>query len=198
MKERKLGWAASALALAILAGCGSGGPGPEGNPIRPGPSSGQGEGFGTRQESPGRGFDSPDYQPENPGSGLDGPGGGSGGPGGPGGGGGPSRQEIIEICRNGCDRAAQACGIDAAECKADCAGVPNPATHPCGAEIRAVAECTSKGAIECHDEGYSVEGCDDEIMAFLACMGANEDENAPGGQLPDGQLPGGELPGEDD
>jgi len=216
MKERKNGWAASGLVLALLAGCGSGGSGPLGDPIPVGPSSGQGEGFGASQESTGRSFGSPDYRPEGSGPGLDGPGGGSGGPGGPGGpggGGGASRQEVIEICRSGCDRAAQACGIDATKCKAECAGVPDPAAHPCGNEIRAVAECTKTATIKCEDDDYTVEGCDAELFAFLTCMTENDDDGqgpggefpGPGGEFPGpgGEFPGGdftddELPGEDD
>jgi len=184
MKKRQAGWAASTLAVAVLAGCGSGGPGPDSDVIRPGPSYGQGT--GARQESPGRGFDNPRHEPESPGptrggddgptepggpgegdGGPGGPGGGDGGPGGPGG--GASREDLLAICKSECEKAAK-CDIDVDECKSECNGIPDPASHPCGSQIRALASCTGTGEVTCVDNDYTVTGCEDEIEAYIECL----------------------------
>lgn len=208
MKKRQAGWAASTLALAVLAGCGSGGPGTGPDMIPPGPSYGQGT--GARQESPGRGFDNPGYEPESPGptwgdsddgpGGPGGPGGGDGGPGGPGGDGGPggpgggaSREDLIDICKSGCDGAAATCDIDVSECKSECEEIPDPTTHPCGNQIRALAYCTGTGTgeVTCVGGTFTVAGCEDELDDFLKCMSEAED----GDQGPPSldEMPGGGI-----
>lgn len=184
-------WAGLTLAMALAAGCGDGGPGAVGGAIPPGPALGQNPGFGARQESPGRGFDEGQEQPEDPGHGLETPGqtpggGGGGGPGQGDGDGGPKNPgdggaggsdglpggggDVVALCMQMCARVMQECSVEA-NCDDECSDVAEVVGHPCESAVKTALQCSvSASSFNCQEGNYSPVGCDQQLSASKACL----------------------------